>query len=101
MVRVYLSSQLIFQLADKHLILSVSLINGLRHWRNENLEAAAEARHNRGQLTRRLYDLRLNKVSGHNHLIVGSINSAANQLNLISSFNCSIADKRFKFGNFT
>lgn len=32
---------------DEHLILCVSLINGLRHWRYENFEAAAEARHNR------------------------------------------------------
>jgi hypothetical protein len=33
---------------DKHLILSVGLIDGLRHGRNENFEAPAEARHNRG-----------------------------------------------------
>src|ERR1041385_1682657 len=52
---------------DKHLILAVCLINGLRHRRHEYLEATAEARHNRGDLARRLYHLRLHKISRQLH----------------------------------
>src|SRR5947208_516277 len=58
---------------DKHLVLSVGLINGLRHWRYEDLEAAAEARHNRGQLARRFYHLGLNEISRQSHLLVCAV----------------------------
>ena len=47
---------------DKHLILGVGLVYGLWHWRNENLEATSEARHNSGNLPSRLNNLRLNEV---------------------------------------
>ena len=47
---------------DKHLILSVSLIDGLRYWSYENFEPAPEARHNRRQLARRLDNFPLHEV---------------------------------------
>ena len=54
--------------------------------RHENFEAAAEARHNRGQLARRLYHLRLNEVSRQSHLLVRSIDRAADQFHFIARF---------------
>src|SRR5215813_1829521 len=84
---------------DIHLILSVRLINGLRHWRNEDLEAAAEARHNRGQLARRLYDLRLNEVCRECHLLLRAINRPANQFDFVTRFNRRVAHQHLQFRN--
>ena len=58
----FVGNPLDFGSTDKHLILTVGLIYGLRHRRDEYLEAAAEARHNRGQLARRFYHLRLDEI---------------------------------------
>src|SRR5215211_7506733 len=74
---------------DEHLILGVSLINGLRHRRHENLEATAEARHNRRQLARRLYHLRLYIIRRQRHLLVRAIDRAANELAFLLSINRS------------
>src|SRR5689334_3147965 len=78
---------------DKHLILSVRLINGLRHWRYENLEAAAEARHNRGQLARRLDHFRLHEVSRQRDLLVRAIYSAAHEFDLVARLNRRITNQ--------
>jgi hypothetical protein len=62
---------------DKHLIVSVSLVNGLRYWRYENLEPATEARHNRGHFARRLDHFSLDEIGGGNNLIVRSVDCLA------------------------
>src|SRR5260370_14036668 len=79
----------------KHLILSVSLINRLRHRRNEDFKAAAEARHNSGQLAGRFYNLGLYEIGSQDNLSVSAINRATNQLNLITSLDGCIADQLF------
>src|SRR6185369_11379605 len=100
MVRVF-GKQLEVESTDEHLVLSVGLIDGLRHWRNENLEAAAETRHNCGHLSRRLDDFRLYEIGRHHNLIVCTIDCPAHQFNLIASFNCSVVNEVLQLCNFT
>ncbi len=69
---------------DEHFIFSISLVNGLRRWRNENFEAAPKARHNRGNLARRFYHSRLNEGRGLRHLLVRLVNRAADERHLIA-----------------
>ena len=69
---------------DKHLILSVSLVNGLRYGRYKNFEPATEARHNRGYLACRLDHFPLDEISGSNDLIVRPVDRIADQLDLLS-----------------
>src|SRR6185503_20905074 len=64
---------------DKHLILSVGLVNGLRYGRYQNFEPATEARHNRGHLACRLDHLPLDKIGSGNNLIVCAIDRIADQ----------------------
>jgi hypothetical protein len=69
--------QVVTALANKHLVLAVGLIDGLWHGRNQHFEAPAKARHNRGEFTSRLYNLRMYEVSGHCNLPVRSVNRPA------------------------
>jgi hypothetical protein len=69
---------------DKHLILSIGLVNGLRHGRYENFEPAPEARHNRRQLARRLDYLPLNEIGSGNDLVMRSIDRAAHQFDFVA-----------------
>ena len=72
-----------FELTYKHLILAVSLINGLRHWRNEDFEAAAKARHNRSEFARRLYNLRMYEVCGHCYLPMRAVDCPAHEFHFV------------------
>ena len=85
--------------AYKHLILSVSLIYGLRHRRDEDFEATTEARHNCRQLSRRLYHLRLNEIGRQRHLCVRPVDRAADERDFVASLNGRIADQRFQLAN--
>ena len=84
MVRVLVETCVARGSADEHLILSVDLINGLRRGRHENFEAAAEARHNRRQLSRRLDHFRLNEVGSRSDLLVRAVDRAANELHFVA-----------------
>src|SRR6185295_8670247 len=92
---------LCFESTDKHLILCVSLINGLRHRRHEYLEATAEARHNRGQLAGRLYHLRLDEIRRCSHLPLRAVDCMTHELDLITSFDRRFAYQLFQFTPFT
>src|SRR6476619_2911701 len=85
---------------DKHLILSVSLVNGLRYRRYQNLESATEARHNRSHFARRLDHFSLNEISSGNNLIVRSIDCLADQLYFIAGTVCCVTHHHFQFANF-
>src|SRR6185369_9645952 len=85
---------------DKHLVLAVCLINGLRYWSYENLESATEARHNCGQLARRLYHLRLNEVGSRHNLTVRAIDRAAHEFDFIPRFVRSVADHHLQLADF-
>src|SRR5687768_13585798 len=85
--------------ADKHLILSISLINGLRYGRNKYFEPSTKARHNRGQFPRRLNHLALDEISGGNHLAVGSIDCVTYQFYFIARIDSRVTYQFFKLGN--
>src|SRR3954451_17662327 len=87
-------------LSDKHLILSVTCIYGLRRGSQEDFESAAEARHNRRHLARGRNHLLLNEFSRRDHLMLSVIDRSTHQVHLVASFDSCVADDLFKFGDF-
>src|SRR6266536_2692417 len=100
MVRVFLPLVARQRSTDKHLILSISLVNGLRYRRYENFEPATEARHNRRQLAGRLDDPPLNEIGSGNNLLMCSINRAAHQFDFVARIVCRLTHYLFKLANF-
>src|SRR5688572_11188171 len=86
--------------ADKHLILSVGLINGLRNRRYENFEAATEARHNRCQFASRLYHFTLNEIGGVHDLRMRSIDCSADHLYFVAGVNGGLTNHDLKLADF-
>ena len=85
---------------DKHLILSIGLVNGLRHGGYENFEPTAEARHNRCQLARRIDYFPLDEIGGGNNLIVRSIDRPAHQFDFIARLIGCLTHYFLQFTNF-
>src|SRR6267378_1868360 len=85
---------------DKHLILSVSLVNGLRYWSYENFESATEARHNRSHLARRLDYFPLDEIGSGYNLIVCAVDRLADEFDFAASLVCRLAHHVFQFADF-
>jgi len=69
---------------DKHFILAVGLVNGLRYWSYENFESATEARHNRRHLAGWFNYLALNEISSGNNLVVRAVYGAVDEFDLVA-----------------
>lgn len=101
MVRVFQSPDAIEYLTDEHLILSVNRVYGLRRGCQENLESAAEARHNRRYFACGFDYFLLDEVSRGNHLAMRAIDRLAYQVDLVARFNGRVADYLLQLGHFT
>src|SRR5436305_11763867 len=85
--------------ADEHLLLSVRFVNLFRRGGHEHFQPTPDPRHNRGQLARRVDDLRRDEVRGRHQLFVRLVYRAAYLLYLVASRLGREADDLFEFAH--
>src|SRR5262245_50538543 len=101
MARVLKARDVVRELSDKHLILSVDCIYGLRRRGQENLQAASEARHNRGYLARRHDHSLLDELCGRHYLALGVIDGLTHQFDFLPGFKSGVTYQLFQLCDLT